>query len=461
MTHRNFATFVLVAVAIATFVPAARGQDAARFTLHPDEFVGAPLVGFGAQFNPYLYAKPNFGAGGDVNDQNVADLERKLLALRPQHVRIFFASEWWDGKHDPISKDDPRMKDSVLRTAQLAQQCGATINLTYWHGPWPDPDQQTAHFVEIIKQLRDEHGLSAIKYVTLQNEPNLHAFDSDKLAAIYRAFDENARKIGLRDQVQLIGGDLVQNDQDELFETLAKDQPFLDGYSVHMYWDYWDTAKLQRRITEVPEIVARLPKPAHKPIYVTEFGVRGKREPGSDDSGTYDKSDGPPLVTVPLQGMQVAWFIMEAINRGYVATVQWDAYVASYGREMRYGIIGGVKDGWPLRPAYHVLWTFTHTTKPGWRAVRVDGKADDALVVAVRGAKAEMSAYALNRADKPREVTIAGLRPQAKLYTLVWNGDGQGAVAPREAIKVPPDGAVKVNVPALGMVALSTMEQKR
>jgi hypothetical protein len=164
---------------------------------------------------------------------------------------------------------------------------------------------------------------------------------------------------------------------------------------------------------------------------------------------------------MPLHGTQVAWFMLEAIDRGCVATVQWDAYVASYGREMRYGIIGCAKEGWPLRPAYHVLWTFTHTTQPGWRAVRVEGEADEPLAVATRGPKAtEMTVYALNRADGPREITLAGLGPQAKFYMLVWNGDGKGMVAPREAMKAGADGEVTLKVGAGSLVALCTVEPK-
>ena len=408
-------------------VSIARAQDVPTFTVHPDDFVGPPLVGFGAQFNPYLYASPNWGA--DVNEQNVRDLERKLLDLRPQHVRIFFAMEWWDGRRDSIAKDDPRIKESFLRTAKLAQRCGATINLTYWHGPWPDPQKQAARFADVVKELRERHELTSIRYVTLQNEPNLHKFDIAKLTAIYRGFDTRARQIGLRDQIQLIGGDLVQNDQKQWFAGLAEHQPFLDGYGVHVYWDYWDTAKLLRRVSEIPPIVAALPPPHNrKPIYVTEFGVRGKRDKPATEPGLY-APDGRFISDVPLQGMQIAWFMMEAINRGYVATVQWDAYTAWYDRYMHYGIIGGAKNGWPLRPAYHVLRMFAHTTQPAWRAVRVEGRADEVLAAATRGDDGGMSVYVLNRAAEVRVIALRGLPPGKPPSQLTWNGDGDGRLA--------------------------------
>src|SRR5689334_12891889 len=102
--------FSALVVAVCTLAPLARAEQPARFTIHPDEFIGLPLVGFGAQFNPYLYCTPNFEPEGDVTARNVTDLERKLRDLRPQHVRIFFQPEWWDGGKDNVSKNDPRLK---------------------------------------------------------------------------------------------------------------------------------------------------------------------------------------------------------------------------------------------------------------------------------------------------------------------------------------------------------------
>lgn len=437
------------------WLPAARAEDA-TFTIRPDHFIGSPLVGFGAQFNPYLYATPNLGA--DVTEANVTDLERKLIDLRPQHVRIFFALEWWDGRRDGIAKDDPRMKDSFLRTARLAQRCGATINLTYWHGPWPDPQRQAARFADVVKELRQRHELTAIQYITLQNEPNLHKFDIEKLTTIYRAFDARARKIGLRDDIKIIGGDLVQNEQQRWFADLARQQPFLDGYGVHMYWDYWDTAKLLRRVSEVPPIVASLPQRSRKPLYVTEFGVRGKRDTPATEPGRYEP-DGRIITDVPLQAMQIAWFMLEAINRGYVATIQWDAYTAWYDRYMQYGLIGGAKDGWPLRPAYHVLRMFTHTTKPGWRAVRVEGKADDLLVTATRGPAGEVTIYALNRGDRPRRFTIGGLPANLPLNWLTWNATGDGTPSPA-AKATSRDGRLLIDVAPMALIFITTVTLK-
>src|SRR4051812_44545519 len=91
----------------------------AQFTVHTDQPVSPPLVGFGAQLNPYLYCTPNWGV---INDENVKEYERKVTDLAPQHVRVFFMNEWFNpAATDPVAKSDRRIKDSFLRTLRLAQ----------------------------------------------------------------------------------------------------------------------------------------------------------------------------------------------------------------------------------------------------------------------------------------------------------------------------------------------------
>src|SRR4051812_30660956 len=92
-----------------------------EFTIHAEQPAGPALVGCGAEMNPYLYCRPNWVGGGastgEVNEQNVADLERKVLDLAPQHVRIFCLLEWFTPEGDKtIAKGDPRMKESFYRT---------------------------------------------------------------------------------------------------------------------------------------------------------------------------------------------------------------------------------------------------------------------------------------------------------------------------------------------------------
>ena len=222
-------------------------------------------------------------------------------------------------------------------------------------------------FVEILAMLVNDEHLDAIRYVSVGNESNSYEgkITTERYNACYLAMDRELRRVGFRDRIQIISGELVATNQERWFANLATNLSGIsDGYSVHMYWDYWDTAKLRRRVSEVPGIVDALPAGTQRPLYITEFGVRGKESEAHEPGFA---SDGRPICDTPEQAMQIAWLMLEAINRGYVATAQWDCYDAWYDHFMNYGLIGDVKSGWKLRPAYHVLRLFTHTTQPGWR----------------------------------------------------------------------------------------------
>src|ERR1051326_842964 len=143
-----------------------------------DEYAGPPWVGFGAQFNGWIYCKPNWG---EVNEANVTDLEQKLVDLAPQHVRIFVQTQ-------PLStqQSNPDVNESVLRTIALAQRCGATVNLTIWHGPGINLRDSADRIVRFLIDVIRNHKLTAVQYVTIQNEPNSFDMSKQKYIALYR-----------------------------------------------------------------------------------------------------------------------------------------------------------------------------------------------------------------------------------------------------------------------------------
>ena len=50
----------------------------------------------------------------------------------------------------------------------------------------------------------------------------------------------------------------------------------LDAWSVHVYWDFWEPDKIDDRLLrEVRTIFSAIPAPQRRPLYITEFGVRG------------------------------------------------------------------------------------------------------------------------------------------------------------------------------------------
>src|SRR5688572_28620906 len=315
---------------------------AADFTIHRDQPLMESFVGFGAQFNGWVYTFPNTTTGG-TNPRTAAILERKIMALRPQHVRIFVEPNPGYRQSEPITKA------SMLRTFQLAQRAGATINATHWHGPHNPPGTSAQNMVDMLDEFINVHNLHAIKYVTLQNEPNGFGMNMQRYNALYREFDARMRKAGLRDKVKVIGGDLLRENQKAWFENLDQHlSDVLDGYAVHMYCDYTDQKHMVERVSEIPPIVAALRPKARLPLYLMEFGFRGKRE-GKEEPGRH--AAGAVITDLPVYGVLCAWRMMESLNRGYVALVHWDAYDGWYDRfPMQYGLLGPAKDDWRERP---------------------------------------------------------------------------------------------------------------
>jgi hypothetical protein len=421
---------------------------------------GPPIAGFGACMNPYLYAYPNMPA--EISPSAVADLEAKVKALHPQFVRIFFLNSWWEDDTDPsIAKNHPGMRESLIRTIRLAQESGASVLLQFWYDPkrYEDHVGVTRRFARAIAELRQKHGLTAIRYATIQNEPDENADDvtMSRYIRIYRAFDRALRELNLRDDIKIIGGDLVGEYQHHWLAMLGRElSPVLDGYSIHAYWDYWDISKFRRHLKDTVALVEKLPPSQRRPLYVTEFGARGFREHPSIEPGQSDT--GKPVADVPVYSFEIAIFLLDAINAGFVGTAQWDLYDAWYDRKMGYGLIGKVQDGFPLKPGYDLLNLFTYNTAPGWRALKVSGRVEDIWVAALRARSSDaMSVFILNRIKGEKQVTVGGLPARRVLTVWRWNADGSGRTVAADSIAADQHGMVTVTVPEMSIAVLTTL----
>src|SRR5204863_1902574 len=139
--------------------------------------------------------------------------------------------------------------------------------------------------------------VSNLRWVTIQNEPNSTDLTPAQLEAWYRALDTKLRSLGLRDQIHFMGLDLVAESQRSWFDYAAtKMSDLLDAYSIHVFWDYWDTAKLEQRLKDVRGIVDGQPADTSKPLYSLDYGV-----PGIQTSGTTNYGDPrPSAATQPI-----------------------------------------------------------------------------------------------------------------------------------------------------------------
>ena len=424
------------------------------FALMPSNVLTPSFAGFGAQLNQHVYAQISQAAGVPPNP---VELEDAVVGLQPQLVRIFF-------NNSEFTLAD-RM-DSFVRTALLAQRSGATINVTWQGGSFPEATAQ--RFTDVLVDLIKNRGVDNLRWVTIQNEPNSTTITPEQNEQMYRLLDRDLVAAGIRDHVRFMGGDLVQNNQRAWFQYMAEHMSdILDAYSIHVFWDYWDTPKLQQRLTEVRAIVDALPAAGRKPLYVTEYAVRGVRNYGGatlPEPGVF--SDGTPMRKANVNAFQHLWFDVLATKLAYRGTVKWDSYFGKYdnGTQAFY-MINGPEDAWSRNPVYWATRLLTQTVRRGWRVIAVDGAVGTKLVTAFTGAAGEVTVMGLDvsgatlNAPSATQVTysVAGLPPSAQLHLLVWNRGGDGIVSDAGLVGTDGAGVATVTIPVHAVFALTSL----
>jgi hypothetical protein len=437
--------------------------EVAEFRVQASSVVVPSFAGYGGQFNHHVYAAISRAVG--VTDENVGEMERKMRALHPQFSRIFFT---------PAAFNDPDRMQSFVRSVQFAQSTGTTINITWQGGTLSVAAGTVQKFAEVLLDLVNKKGIKNLRWLTLQNEPNRTRITPEQYEATYRELDPYIQSI--RGQVKYMGGDLVRGpdvgppNQQLWFDYLATHMSdLLDAYSIHVFWDYWDTVKLQERLTEVRAIVDALPESARKPLYVAEYGVRGLRRFNGvpmTDPGVWQ--DGTPINQTNITAFQHAWFDVLAARLGYMGTSKWDSYFAKYDNSTQaYYFIGGPQNGWPLYPLYNLIQLMTTTVKREWKVVNVDqvpdttrllagyiGKKGQYTVVGLDTAGAQLNTVAPN---PPISYAIAGLPPSEKLRLASWNEAGDGLVAPVKAVASDAAGVATIRVPQHAVFVLTSL----
>jgi hypothetical protein len=280
---------------------------------------------------------------------------------------------------------------------------------------------------------------------------------------MYRTLDVALRGRGIRDQVRLMGGDLVQTNQKTWLTYMAQHMSdVLDAYSIHIYWDYWDTGKLETRLNEVKAIDLAT---GSRPIYVTEFGVRGVRNAygvSADQPGIWGDLT-TPMAETNVNAFQLAWFDILAARLGYPATISWDAFNAKYDSGTQdFSCIGPAPD-FQLRPCFWLQRLFTQTTEPGWRVVGVAGDSGTRLVTAYSGPYGQFTVIGLDRAGGQRNdasgpsvsYSIAGLPSQTTFRLVLWNADGGGMLSNDVPVTTDALGVATFAVPQHAVFALT------
>ena len=434
---------------------AAPTDDVAEFSINPDKIVSTDFAGFGTEYNQNVYS--TYSVVDGITTSNIAQLEAKVKALRSQYVRVFFDSKAWptDPKYSATTAD---FMSSFVRTVKLAQNAGATtINITFWHTATAG---QMPAFADVLKDLIVNQGLTAVNQVTIQNEVNSTSITMADYKACYSALDQALKTLGIRNLIKFVGGDLVQTNQQNWFSYMAANMnDLLYGYSSHMYWDDNDAAKPNTRLTDVTNIVKGLGT-AIKPVYITEYGVRGGNKTGSADPG-YLTGTTTPISQTTTSALQNALFQINGLNLGYAGFVRWDCYKAKYDEGTQYfSCIGSGTDGYPLYPLYYMTCLFTYACQPGWNVVETrQGNNINKAVAAMRDKTGQnMTLYALNKSSGMFPFVIDGLPVKKNFHIVVWNNDQKGKIEKLSDVTTNEKGLIRVNLQPQSVVAITTLE---
>jgi hypothetical protein len=369
---------------------------------------------------------------------------------------------------------------------------------------WPDPHRRKwppelmdprgitqprvlmERFAGVLHEIR-RRGFDCVTSVTVQNEVNGAGIDIAKqrdqnlsmrlYELLYRFLDTALRELAdplvqgqtMRDALRFIAGDLVErgnSTQDVWLRYLHRNMEVprpqfpsvLDGYSIHVYWEPTGgaqgfPAKPERRLAILERTAGSLGLAA--PIYVTEYGVRQVRarvKPGRIGSVRIDES--------PLAAFQHGWFNAIAAQRGCVGISKWVLYrtdkAAGFGE---WGMIGPPAGGFARFPVYRVTRLFSHFVPRGWLANGLSRVATNVITsrfAALDGS--DVSVLVLNNASRGRQLKVQGLRANQSYFVVAWNRDGHGSLASLPPLQADATGAATVQLPAHGIVALSTRD---
>jgi hypothetical protein len=433
-----------------------------EFTVVPSRGLVGSFGGFGGQFNQHVFAD----ISGPPPD--LSGLEAKVMALGPRYVRVFFNNSEWTF---------PDRMASFVRTVQLANRAGAAIEVAWQGGSFAFAMQNMPRFADVLTDLLEHQGIPGSLWVSLYNEPNSSVLTLPQYEQTYRLLDAELRARGVRDRIHFMGGGILgttsplgQSQADWYWYMAEHMGDLLDAWAPHIYWDFWDTPKIERRLSEVRRIFAAIPDQERRPLYVTEFGVRGLRTFEGEltfEPGFYP--DGTPIAVTTKAAFEEAWFMIRATQLSYVAAAKWDLYDATYDIGTQdYSAIGPGVDRWPIRPLYRLLQLMTLTTRP------VGGSIVDVVPAAGADLRKLLTAYIAPSGDvtilgldtdgaaiaagwDPVVYSLGGLPPNTRFRLLAWNADGSGTNIEIGFVDTDSDGTIEFSVPLQGVFALTTV----
>jgi hypothetical protein len=478
-----------------------QGQTAVtQFALNPRQVVVSDFHGYGAQMNQNLYGQISNATYTNTPPEDTVNVEAKVKDMDPGLCRIFLSSWAYPGGQNY----NPTMIQSFYQVVELAQAAGAQVEINWvsiTHPPNVTDQQEEGYidsdmqkFADTVNDLVKNHGITAIKYLAIQNEPStVKWLNADKpefplYKYAYQQLENDLGQYGIRDQFKYMGDGLVLNSvEKDWYDYMSTEMnDLLDGWSEHIYWDYFDPGKITSRLQGILALVQAEKDAGNptKPLFVTEYGVRGVKsyngvaikdpDPykngalGATAAGDYINPDGTltPVSETNVAAWEQAQMNMEAVNGGFAGLSKWDFYRAQYDFSYQdFSLIGYLfnpqegQDQWPLRPAYYMEWLMAHTAGQHSQVLGQHGSAGTLLFTPFRSPSGDLTLFGLNSeypAASAASISVGDLPANTTFNVLVWNSDGSGKVTSLGTVNSGPNGFVSFSAPVQGLTALTT-----
>ncbi len=390
-----------------------------------------------------------------------------MVALRPQLVRIFFNTSEW--------ANEDRM-DSFVRTVQLAERADAEINITWQGSTFEFAMRNMPRFADELAALVQLHGIERL-WVTMFNEPNTTGRTLAEYEQVYRSLHRLLVERGVRDRIRFMGGDLTRSEQGpsqaEWLRYMASHMgDLLDAWSVHVYWNFWDTDKIDDRLLrrsakhrELHSGRAAPPRVRHGVRRPRTRDVRGRSELRSWLLARRHRYVGHGAERVPaclvqhprraarLLGHGQVGRVPGQVRRGHTGLLRRSARVPRVGRRDPSTTSSNCSLGRPSRAA-------------GTSSEVTAGPSADRrkLVTAYVSPANDITILGLHKAggaipttsNAPVTYTLGGLPANATFRLLVWNGDGSGTNVDAGFFATDADGAIEISIPRDAVFALTT-----
>jgi len=298
------------------------------------------------------------------------------------------------------------------------------------------------------------------------------------LDAAMRALDPPLRGEGAPHRIHFIGGDLVfgRPEADNYYKSWMtwmhqNMDDILDGWSIHVYWFYWNQHKTSdptpltgSGVTLIKQAMAHRKALGGKPLYIMEAGVRGYPDrvtrsfPGFYQKDcTTNQAGCTPMEDTIVSSAHQAYFDVTAARLGYRAVTKWEATRRD---DRSWGILGAPWNDWPKKPSYHLRDMWNAAVDPGWTpfATTTAAPVANTITTGMRSPDGETTSVLLiNDSATTREVALRLLPPGLTFKVWSWNQPGlSGQTCYRPSRTSSSAGGLTLTLSAYNAVALTT-----